>query len=253
VVYLKARQFDQQTPVALYLAFRYEDCEVFSRWHSQEAANIPIKFEQTTDTCNLYFRNFDYETNTETLINQEEGNLFIANKNAWFMRVSSLWKSIPHLLGLGWEIWAEKQKIEPLTTFGLHLESGIGWFELQPLDTNTRQRIDPLQLIKYLKRKSLFVQLGDGKICVLPERWITHLTKFSNISQPDTDNGWHFSAIYATEIEETLRDEAYFESDDAFCATVNRIRSFGQVEQLTQPDGLRTLLKTLSTRRTFLA
>jgi superfamily II DNA or RNA helicase len=243
VVYLRSKQFEQQTQISLYLAFRYGECEVFSLWHSQEEANIPIGFETSADSCTLHFRDFASEATAESLINQEERILYIATKQAWMANVSGLWQLVHGFLQNGWEVWAEKHKIEQLSTFGINLESGIGWFELKPIDTNTRRLIDPLQLIKYLKRKALFIQLGNGTICVLPERWIDHLTQFLDIGAPEADKGWCFSAIYAPEIETILGDETLFQADEVFHTTVERMRSLDHIRPLTQPEGLRALLR----------
>lgn len=243
VVYLRSKQFEQQAQISLYLAFRYGDQEVFSLWHDQQETNIPIGFETDTDSCILYFRDFNKETEAESLINQEQGILFIANKRAWLANVAMLWQLVHRFLEKGWEVWAEKHKVVQLSTFGLSLESDMGWFELEPMDTHTKRIIDPLQLIKYLKRKALFIQLGDGSICVLPERWITHLTQFLDISQPEADKGWCFSTIYAPEVETILGDETLFQADEAFHTTVKRMRSLGHITPLTQPEGLRALLR----------
>ncbi|HBI22093.1 MAG TPA: hypothetical protein DDY37_05860, partial [Legionella sp.] len=183
VVYLRAKHFDKQAHVTLYLAYRYDACEVFSVWHNADEASIPIGFEPNSDTCIVYFRNTASESDAELFMKQDTNISFIANKRAWTANVSTLWQLIHDLLKKKWEVWAEKHKIEELSSYSTHVESGIGWFELQSWDAQARLRIDPLQLIKYLKRKSLFIQLGQHKIGVLPERWIQHLTQFLDMGQ----------------------------------------------------------------------
>ena len=243
VVYLRAKHFEKQAPVNLYLAFRYANCEVFSLWHGQDEANLPIGFESNSETCLFYFRDLASEHEAELLIKDEAGMMFIANKRVWTVNISTLWQLIHVLLRKGWEVWAEKHKIEELSSFGVGVESGLGWFDLQSYDTHTRQVIDPLQLIKYLKRKALFIQLGHGRICVLPERWIKPLTQFLDISQPEDNQGWCFSSIYAPEVDATLGDKPEFQADDAFHATVERMRSFKNVTPLAQPEGFRAILR----------
>jgi superfamily II DNA or RNA helicase len=243
VVYLRAKHFDKQAQVTLYLAFRYGDCEVFSVWHNQDEGNIPIGFESNSEYCVLHFRDFPSESEAALLIKNEADTTFIANKRAWVVNLAALWPLIHILLREKWEVWAEKHKIEELTSFGISAESGVGWFELQSFDAHARRLIDPLQLIKYLKRKALFIQLGDGRICVLPERWITPLTQFLDISQSKENKSWCFSSIYAPEVETIMGDELNFEADNAFHATVERLRSFDRVTPLAQPDGLRAILR----------
>lgn len=243
VVYLRAKQFDAQTKITLYLAYRYDDHEVFSVWHSQEDISIPIGFKPDSETCILYFRQDVSENEALMLIKEQPDIAFIANKRAFMVKVSILWQLIHDFLKKKWEVWAEKQKIEELSSFGVNIESGIGWFDIQSLDTHTNQRIDPLQLIRYLKRKSLFIQLGNNKICVLPERWIAQLTQFLDIGQSEAQNGWCFSSMYAPEVNAAIGDELGFEADDAFQAVVNKIRSFESVVALTQPEGLRAILR----------
>lgn len=243
VIYLRAKHFDKQAQVTLYLAFRYGNCEVFSVWHNQDEANIPIGFESNSEYCELHFRDFSREIEAALLIKHEADITFIANKRAWAVNLSVLWPLIHTLLREKWEVWAEKHKIEELSSFGMSAESGVGWFELQSFDTNARQLIDPLQLIKYLKRQALFIQLGDGRVCVLPERWITPLTRFLDIAQSNENKSWCFSSIYAPEVETIMGDELEFEADNAFHATIERLRSFGRVTPLPQPEGLRAILR----------
>ena len=243
VVYLRAKHFDTQAPVTLYLAFRYDECEVFSTWHSQEEMSIPIGFKPNSEPCILYFRDATCEGSAEALIKEQAEISFIANKRAWIVKLSTLWQLIHDLLKKKWEVWAEKHKIDELSSFGVNIESGIGWFEIQSWDTQSKQRIDPLQLIKYLKRKALFIQLGDNKICVLPERWIAHLTQFLDIGQSKEESGWSFSSMYAPEVKTIIGDELQFEADDAFHAIVEKMGSFDKVMPLAQPEGLRAILR----------
>jgi len=243
IVYLRAKHFDKQTPVTFYLAYRYGDCEVFSLWHNQDTGTLPIHFESTDGVTVFYFRDFTIESEFELFIKHETTLLFIANKRAWVVPISALWELVHRLLRKGWEVWAEKHKLEELSSFGVNIESKIGWFELQPLDTNVKRRIDPLQLIKYLKRKALFIQLGNGEIGVLPENWITHLTPFLDVAQPEENAGWCFSSIYSPEVEKILGEEPAFNADEAFHKTVERMRSFSHLTPLTQPEGLRAILR----------
>lgn len=243
VVYLRAKDFDKQAQVTLYLAFRYDDCEVFSAWHHQDEINLPLGFESNSESCTLYFRDFTVENEAELLIKNEPGLKFITNKRVWSVSTPDLWQLIHVLLRKGWEVWAEKHKLEELSSFGVSIESGIGWFELQSFDTHARRIIDPLQLIKYLKRKALFIQLGHGRICVLPEHWISRLTQFLDVSQPKDNKSWCFSSIYAPEVDTIMGDEHAFQADNAFHATVERMHSFDSVTPLEQPEGLRAILR----------
>lgn len=243
VIYLRAKHFDKQEKITLYLAYRYDNTEVFSVWHTQDEADIPIYFESNHESCTLYFRDFISEHEAEQSIKNEASITFAANKRAWSVHLSALWPFIHVLLGKRWEVWAEKNKLEALSSFGINLESGLGWFELQPFDTQTKQRIDPLQLIKYLKRKALFIQLGSGEFGVLPERWITHLSQFFDIGQTPDNESWRFSSIYAPEMETILGDEPTFQADPAFYSTVEKMRSFTHVTPLEQPEHFRAILR----------
>jgi superfamily II DNA or RNA helicase len=243
VVYLRSKHFDKNAQVTLYLAFRYANCEVFSSWHGQGGEHLPIGFNSGSSDGILHFRDLVSESEMEAQLKREEGVTFAANKRAWRIQVPILWEVIHHLLSLHWEIWAEKHKIEELSSFGVSAESGIGWFELQPFDRYSGQKIDPLQLIKYLKRKSLFIRLGHDRVCVLPERWIEHLTRLLDISHFEEDKGWCFSSLYASEVESTFGDHPEFQADAPFHSTVEKIRSFDRIEPLEQPEGLRALLR----------
>jgi len=232
------------------------DSSQSSGFDSGADSNQDFAFDLSTDSslashfvsdsaalCVLYFRDFSAESEMESTLKNEEGLTFVANKHAWTIEMSALWQVIHHLLALKWEVWAEKFKIEELSSFGMNAKSGIGWFELSPFDQQSGKKIDPLQLIKYLKRKALFIRLGHDRVCVLPERWIAHLSRFLGISDFEENKGWRFSSLYASEVEESLKDHMEFHADDVFYSTVKKMRSFDHVQPLEQPDGLRALLR----------
>lgn len=243
VVYLRSKHFDKNVQVTFYLAYRYGECEVFSRWHDQGDTTLPIGFDASVEPCILYFRDFAAESEAELRLKNEESLTFVANKRAWNIQVSALWRVIHDLLQFEWEVWAEKHKIEELSSFGVNVESRIGWFELTPFEGGSGQKIDPFQLIKYLKRKALFIQLGDGRVCVLPERWIAQLSRFLDISHFEEEKGWCFSSLYASEMADALKDQTGFNEDAAFRSIVEKTRSFDRVESLEQPAGFRALLR----------
>ncbi len=206
IVYLRSKNFDKNARVSFYLAYRYKHVEIFSSWHGETRKDIPIYFESCSGSYLFYFRDFVREDELEANVCSEVGMNFVASKRAWLVQISALWQVIHNLLKEGVEVWAEKFKIEELSSFEINAESGIGWFELKPFDRSSGQRIDPLQLIKYLKRQALFIRLGHDRVCVLPEHWILNLTRFLNISNLGEDHSWRFSSIYAAEVGEAIEN-----------------------------------------------
>ena len=244
VVYLRAKHFEKNVPVTLYLAFHYKNTEVFSKWHGQGAEELPIDFDSSSESCRLYFRNMAAEQALENTLEHEEGLTFVAKKRAWTIQMPALWNVIHYLLQMRWEVWAEKHKIETLSSLGITTASSIGWFELKPIELSSGQLIDPIQLIKYLKRKALFIRLGNDRVCILPERWITKLTGLLDISHFEEEKGWRFSSLYASLVETSIGDDPNFQSDADFRSTVERVRSFDRVQPLTQPEGFRAMLRS---------
>ncbi|HBI22432.1 MAG TPA: helicase SNF2, partial [Legionella sp.] len=64
-----------------------------------------------------------------------------------------------------------------------------------------------------------------------------------DMGQAPEDKGWCFSSIYAPVVDSVIGDEPGFEADEAFHATVEKMRSFDKVIPLTQPEGLRAILR----------
>jgi SNF2 family DNA or RNA helicase len=91
------------------------------------------------------------------------------------------------LLAKNWEVWAEKMQICIVEDFKIRVDQEIDWLEIS-LQIPGEKPLYGWQLILMLKRRSLFVQLGNGTLGVLPEKWYLQLAKLMNLTDDDRSN-----------------------------------------------------------------
>lgn len=128
------------------------------------------------------------------------------------------------LLRRGWEVWAENLQVKILKEMEIQLTTQPNWFEIDLMAGNPSQRIPAWQLIHLLKKKRLFIQLGDGSLGLLPEHWYQEFEQLFALRCPDlpgkedtlrfsTAHAFHFAKI--AEMAENS-EEIQFKGDPAF-------------------------------------
>ncbi len=97
------------------------------------------------------------------------------------------------LLAKNWEVWAEKRQICIVEDFKIQVDQEIDWLDIS-LQIPGEKPLYGWQLILMLKRRSLFVQLGNGTLGVLPEKWYLQLAKLMNLTGDDHTTPYPLSA-----------------------------------------------------------
>lgn len=130
-----------------------------------------------------------------------------------------------YLLNRGWEVWAENLQVKILKEIEIQLTTHPNWFEIDLFARNPATKISAWQLIHMLKKKRMFIQLSDGSLGLLPERWYQEFERLFALRCPDlsgkeeeslrfsTAHAFHFAQM--AEMAENS-DEAHFKSDPAF-------------------------------------
>lgn len=129
-----------------------------------------------------------------------------------------------YLLNRGWEVWAENLQVKILKEIEIQLMTHQNWFEIELTTGKPATKISAWQLIHMLKKKRMFIQLSDGSLGVLPERWYQAFERLFALRYPDlspqeehlrfsTAHAFHFAKL--AEMAENS-DEISFKSDPAF-------------------------------------
>ncbi|MCW5588335.1 MAG: SNF2 helicase associated domain-containing protein [Legionellales bacterium] len=92
------------------------------------------------------------------------------------------------LLNRGWEVWAENLQIKILQEIDVQLTTELNWFELDVTTGTPAIKISAWQLIHMLKKKRMFIQLSDGSLGILPERWYQEFERLFALRNPQTDD-----------------------------------------------------------------
>ncbi|OGT45445.1 MAG: hypothetical protein A3E82_03360, partial [Gammaproteobacteria bacterium RIFCSPHIGHO2_12_FULL_38_11] len=123
------------------------------------------------------------------------------------------------LLRFGWEVWAENLQIKILEEIEIQLTTQQNWFDIDLKASN--QKIEAWQLIHMLKKKRLFIQLSDGSLGLLPEKWYEAFERLFALRCPAAEDNLQFSTAHAFHFAQLAEmaensDDASFISDNAF-------------------------------------
>ncbi len=139
------------------------------------------------------------------------------------------------LLSLGWTVEAEGKLWRRAGSSSFSVRSGIDWFDLEGgIDFGDGQVASLPALVEAANAKAPTVQLGDGSLGVLPERWIESWGLLDLAGSPAGDalrfaknQGWLLDALLAE------REEVTF--DKGFRELKKRIAGFKGLVAKTEP------------------
>jgi len=126
------------------------------------------------------------------------------------------------LLNRGWEVWAENLQVKILKEIEIQLTTYPNWFELDLMAGSPATQISTWQLIHILKKKRMFIQLSDGSLGILPERWYYEFKQLFALRCPDSEEeNLRFSTAHAFHFAQMAEmaensNEVNFRSDAAF-------------------------------------
>ena len=103
-----------------------------------------------------------------------------------------------YLLNRGWEVWAENLQIKILKEIEIQLMTHPNWFEVDLMAGNPATKISAWQLIHMLKKKRMFIQLSDGSLGILPERWYQEFERLFALRCPDLSGKEEESLRFST-------------------------------------------------------
>lgn len=144
---------------------------------------------------------------------------------------------------LGWEVYAEKRKLQIPKDFGMIVSSGIDWFELQAKTTFDGIQVGLPELLKALKTGENLIELGDGTTGILPSKWLARYAPLAKIGEANP-TGIRFKRTQGLLLNAWLTDEKNLKADPGFRKYQAQIKSFQGVKLESAPQGFRGKLRT---------
>jgi len=168
-------------------------------------------------------------------VKEIEDGIFIPRKNP----IDFLFQNIPHLKELNYEIFGEADlknlKVNVSSPrISILVSSGIDWFDLEGNVQFGDASISIIELISLLKQKKNYVQLSDGSVGLLPEKWINRLKRFLSFAEIK-DNKIKLSSIHTTAISEFLETADQTNTDDLFNEKLKQLSTFTSIQEKELP------------------
>lgn len=230
IFYVKTKEDKKhfKTKIEGFTWFRTEGFEYPSEVHKDDMTpSRPKVLRVDVDQYHISLKVPDYQTEQQCL-KEVEGCLGMA----WHSMRSSFTVELMHatdifyyLLNQGWEVWAENLQIKILQEMEIQLTTHPNWFEIDLMAGKPATKISAWQLIHMLKKKRLFIQLSDGSIGVLPERWYREFERLFALRYPNSsgneEESLRFSTAHAFHFAQLAQmaensDDMSFKSDAAF-------------------------------------
>ncbi len=147
------------------------------------------------------------------------------------------------LLAEGWVVTAEDKLYRPHGMVSMSVRSGIDWFDLEAtVDFGGGVQATMPELLRAVREKRGWVELGDGSCGMLPEEW---LKKWGNVLALGKEDGEsvRFTTAQTGLLDAWLADQPDVHVDEAFAAAREQLRSFASVEPEKAPAGFVGVLR----------
>lgn len=222
MLYVKTKQDKKnaKTNIEAFIWFRAEKIE-FPREKQPKVLDTQVGRQRIT------IRKLDRDAahQYEQDISMIEGCVWDDRRHAFTLALAHTTNIFYALLHRHWEIWAENLQIKLFNDLNIQLNTEQQWFEMEITTGDPRQRIPVWQLIHFLKKQRLFIQLDDGSLGILPESWYQTFEQLIGLRIPDTadkeDYSLRFSTAHAFQFAQlaemmTSADNVNFKGDEAF-------------------------------------
>jgi len=164
-----------------------------------------------------------------------------------------LFDSLLSIKEMGFEIFGEasltKFKVNTSTpSFSFSVSSGIDWFDVSTEISFNGTSIAFDALLDAIKHKREYVQLKDGSLGILPQKWLNKFKRaFSfgelvkNETAPDKPT-IRFSKLQVNAIDLLLED-AEIKADEKYNEHLERLNSFKNIRQYNIPSSFKNVLR----------
>lgn len=202
----------------------------------------PIPFDEYD---NIYNRNYEFEKNIISKISKIPFiNSFYEDFNEYEYQIDEAFflEAISKLKSLGARIWAKGKRVVTPSTFKSDIKkSDHDWFELDSKADFNGQIISLPDIIKSNRGKKGLIELKDGSLGILPEKWLEKqmaLAKMGKIG----DDKILFHKAQSLFLDNLLKDQDV-SIDKNFKASAKKIREFDNFEIITEDQSFNGTLR----------
>lgn len=191
------------------------------------------------DPANRTLTRRDSEAEREAIRKFE--SLLLQERNPWVpaARVPEL---VSRALDWGWEAWAQDKRIVQPSDVDIEVKSGIDWFELDgEIRFGDEVRGLP-ELLQGLDKNGAWVELGDGRVGILPESWLARYELLAQGARIQ-DGAARFTQAQALLLDGALGADPGVRQDRRFREWREKLRRFEGVERLETPKGFKGKLR----------
>ena len=130
------------------------------------------------------------------------------------------------LLAAGWRVLADKRSLVEPGEVHVAVSSGIDWFDLDGQIKFGGASVSIVRLLAKKARESGFVELGDGKLGLLPEEWLTRHEALVALAEVDEESQrLRFTKSRAVLLDALLAERAEVQADPGFAHLRRRIHA----------------------------
>lgn len=216
------------------LCFLYDEYEVPFNSRTKNSSflkdNIIITIKRNNE-----FEELARKEITSLYVKEIQEGVFSPRKNP----IDFLFKNIPYLRELNYEIFGEADlknlKVNVSSPrVSISVSSGIDWFNLEGNVQFGDTSVSFIDLISFIKQKKNYIQLSDGSIGLLPEKWIKKLRRFLSFTEIENDK-IKLSHTHTLAIPELLSDADEAQTDDSFNEKLKQLSSFSSIKEKELP------------------
>ena len=150
---------------------------------------------------------------------------------------------IPDLLAEGWNVEAEGRHWRTVLNTSVSVRSGIDWFELEGGARYGDEIVSLPKLLAAARAGMRTVELGDGSVGVLPEKWLAQWNLLDIAAEVEGD-ALRFTPSQGVVLDALLAArDGEIQVDDRFREARQRWRDFREVQPREEPDGFCTELR----------
>ncbi len=207
--------------------FKYGDAVVFSQSNQKYAVDI--------ENRKLFARNQSSEKElideaTSLGLSEAPGNL--TDIYNFRIRVNGFISTMKSLIDKSWEVEAHGRKVETAKKFDFSVTSGVDWFDLEGgVSFESGQLITLPELMKSIQQGEKLISLGNGKVGMLPEKWLEKYSGLTEIGTETQNGSLRFTRAQGLFLDGWFEGENNFKSDEGFNDFKKRLKRASLVKK----------------------
>ena len=156
---------------------------------------------------------------------------------------SRLDRAVSTLTREGWRVEAEGRLYRSSSSFSVHVESNIDWFEVQGSVKFGDQKVALPELLHALRKGKDFIPLDDGSLGILPKEWLDRYGILGDLGVSEKDS-LRFSRSQVVLIDALLASQPEASFDKVFEQARDQLRHFEGIRAVTEPTSFSGRLRS---------